>query len=408
VTTETPRGLTAEQLKMLLTPLQPGRVRQQQGQSHLEAWDVRRWLTRIFGFGGWNEEILTCEVVHSVTSPVGNDPAPLKHRCTAVYRVTLRLTVKDQWGNEIARFEEGATGDSVNQPSVGDAHDMALKTALSQALKRCAINLGDQFGLSLYNKGDTGGVVGRTLGHPVLTAEAPDPEQDAPVVGGELDEQREASPEPQPPAQLQYQVADAVARKVEAEQQGRVRRSRPTAPPSDAWNGGEGTEPPARAPKASTRPQQQKIAILISEKRGNLSRADRLATVVGMIGRQIASSAELTSAEASDLIERLMAEPDLPAGDPADAPGQDFQMAPQVGPSAVCADLIAEMEGATDLDALAEIGARVTTLAERHVLHQAHLDQLDGAWRTAQQRLAEPPANGWSHRLLAEQTGVAA
>jgi hypothetical protein len=40
---------------------------------------------------------------------------------------------------------------------------MAIKTAESDALKRAAINIGDQFGLSLYNNGSTTPVVVKTL-----------------------------------------------------------------------------------------------------------------------------------------------------------------------------------------------------------------------------------------------------
>jgi hypothetical protein len=40
---------------------------------------------------------------------------------------------------------------------------MAVKTAESDALKRCAVNLGTQFGLSLYQNGATVDVVQRTL-----------------------------------------------------------------------------------------------------------------------------------------------------------------------------------------------------------------------------------------------------
>jgi hypothetical protein len=40
---------------------------------------------------------------------------------------------------------------------------MAIKTAESDALKRAAINLGTQFGLSLYNNGSPKDVVGTTL-----------------------------------------------------------------------------------------------------------------------------------------------------------------------------------------------------------------------------------------------------
>jgi hypothetical protein len=40
---------------------------------------------------------------------------------------------------------------------------MALKTASSDAMKRCAINLGDQFGLGLYDNGSLEPIVKATL-----------------------------------------------------------------------------------------------------------------------------------------------------------------------------------------------------------------------------------------------------
>jgi hypothetical protein len=40
---------------------------------------------------------------------------------------------------------------------------MAIKTAESDALKRAAINLGTQFGLSLYNNGSLRDVIVKTL-----------------------------------------------------------------------------------------------------------------------------------------------------------------------------------------------------------------------------------------------------
>ena len=43
---------------------------------------------------------------------------------------------------------------------------MAVKTAESDALKRAAINLGTQFGLSLYDNGSRADVVGHTLAAP--------------------------------------------------------------------------------------------------------------------------------------------------------------------------------------------------------------------------------------------------
>lgn len=389
------RGLTPEQLGMLLTPLQPGRVRQQQGQSHLEAWDVRRWLTRIFGFAGWDETILSLECVHSVTSPVGNDPAPLKHRCTAVYRVTLRLTIKDQQGNVIGHFDEGATGDSVNQPSVGDAHDMALKTALSQALKRCAINLGDQFGLSLYNKGDVGGVVGRTLGHAAPSAPgalaAP---EDAPVLGGELDEPREGVDGPQ------YQVADAVARKAAGEQMVDI------APRGQVNPFDPEFELPPSLGTASARPatdaQLARLAILVGEKRGvsggsKQAKARRLEILGDMVCRVISTGRDLTLREASELIERLSLEPDHVV---EEAPPDGT-----VDPDQVEADLLAAIQGAGDARELGEAYVKAEAAARTGAIGTAALAVLYQAVQRRNDLLAAD--TGWSHRLLAEQTAVA-
>jgi hypothetical protein len=189
-------SLNTEQLNALLAPINPARVQQTQGNSNVEAWDVRRWLVRIFGWGGWDDEILSIDCISERS--VWDEKNPLKGRHSVVYRCTMRLVIKDPAGNVLAHFDDGATGDSQNQPSLGDAHDMAMKTAMSQALKRCAVNLGDQFGLSLYNKGSRQAVIGRSLAH-VDTDEHDTDEQ---VRGGELpaDPPAEQAPEPPVPA----------------------------------------------------------------------------------------------------------------------------------------------------------------------------------------------------------------
>lgn len=162
-------GLTLPQVQFLLEPIQPARVKKLKGNSHVEAWDIRRNLIRVFGFGGWDEEIREVVLLHETTGPKLNDdgqPIPGKYQSTVVYRVTMRLTVKDPAGNTVAFYDDAATGDAVNQPQIGDAHDLALKAAVSQALKRCAVNLGDQYGLSLYDDGRVTAVVQKTLVSP--------------------------------------------------------------------------------------------------------------------------------------------------------------------------------------------------------------------------------------------------
>lgn len=150
--------LTPVQLRMLHKGIAGNRVRQKQGQSHVEAWDIRRHLIRIFGFGGFSIETLSLDLVSQQEIKPG--------RWTVVYRAQVRLTVYAVDGREITHFEDGAAGDAINQPKLGDAHDMAMKTALSQALKRCAVNLGDQFGLGLYNGGKSDPVVHFSAPHP--------------------------------------------------------------------------------------------------------------------------------------------------------------------------------------------------------------------------------------------------
>jgi len=186
--------LTEQQVGFLLQPISQKRVRHLRGMSHLEAWDVRRQLIRIFGFEGFTIETQALDLISERESKTGD-----RSRWTIVYRAQVRLTVKATDGRPITVFEDAAAGDAVNQPSLGDAHDLAMKTALSQALKRCAVNLGDQFGLSLYNDGSQSAVVMRSLaymGEPVKDTE------DSPV-GGEPTPQNqteEPDPDPTPPA----------------------------------------------------------------------------------------------------------------------------------------------------------------------------------------------------------------
>ena len=149
--------LNEQQYQQLLKPLNPARVakRSQAGRnlSYLEAWDVKAHLIRIFGFGNWSWEVKTADLAFE---------SEKDGKWNVGYKVVGCLTVpgtKDNWG---AVYTEAAVG-SATLPQRGEAHDMAVKTAESDALKRAAINLGTQFGLSLYDNGSTKDVIGRTL-----------------------------------------------------------------------------------------------------------------------------------------------------------------------------------------------------------------------------------------------------
>lgn len=164
--------LTTQQIDFLLQGVHGSRVgKDGKGFAHMEAWDVRRNLIRIFGFGGYDTEqqemVLVSQIEHPAKAPAG------KSRWTVIYRATVVLTVK-VGGAVLGRWHGTASGDAANQPSLADAHDLAMKTADSQAFKRAAVNLGDQFGMSLYNGGSLDPVVIRSLaymGAPVAESE---------------------------------------------------------------------------------------------------------------------------------------------------------------------------------------------------------------------------------------------
>lgn len=146
--------LNQRQYDQLLKPLNESRVakRGQAGRqlSYLEAWDVKAHLIRIFGFGGWSADV--------VESCIAFEDKNEKGQWNVGYKVTLRLSIPTLE----CTYTESAVG-SASLPQRGEAHDMAIKTAESDALKRAAINLGTQFGLSLYNNGSLRDVVVQTL-----------------------------------------------------------------------------------------------------------------------------------------------------------------------------------------------------------------------------------------------------
>lgn len=204
-----PRGtLKPEQVAQLLEAVRPNRVRQNRGKDHMEGYDIRAHLTRIFGFGRWDLDGPPAQLIaeESIRRAKDKDNGWPDIRWEVVYRQVVTLTVYDEAGLLVGRYRGEATGKAENQPSRGDAHDGAMKEAETQALKRAAINLGDQFGLGLYNKaarnrdGSIKAVVKRTLVGMPETAVAQSVDHDAPDVAPEADEPEVEADTPAAPA----------------------------------------------------------------------------------------------------------------------------------------------------------------------------------------------------------------
>lgn len=157
--------LTDEQITQLLKPINPKRVGTDgKRYAHVEAYEIRAHLNRSFGFARWSADVLSQELIFETADERTKKNSTDKYTAwTVCYRTLLRLTVCAPDGTVLATYTEGATGSGTAQPQRDDAHDLALKTSESQALKRCAFNLGDQFGLSLFNKGSKNALVLRTL-----------------------------------------------------------------------------------------------------------------------------------------------------------------------------------------------------------------------------------------------------
>lgn len=157
-----PRGrFSPEQVVKLLNPIKKNRVLTAQGHSHVSQQDITAHLIRMFGFGNFDIEVLDASLVFE-TQRVDEKTGELLPKWDVCYKALIRLTVRNAEGEKVAVYENGSTATAQNQ-SHGDGHDLAYKSAISLSIKRAAIALGDQFGLSLYNKGQLSPLVIATL-----------------------------------------------------------------------------------------------------------------------------------------------------------------------------------------------------------------------------------------------------
>ena len=147
--------LTYEQLNVLTAPLNGNRVKTRgQGRqtlSYLEAWDVKATLIRVFGFANFSADVIDTKVLDIKRTPrteEKNGKTVEFERIEVAAMVTVRLHIHLTG----ATYTETAAASQVGR-DLGEVTDFAIKTAESDALKRCAIYLGTQFGLSLYDNG---------------------------------------------------------------------------------------------------------------------------------------------------------------------------------------------------------------------------------------------------------------
>ena len=111
---------------------------------YVEGWHVISEANRIFGYDAWDRRTLEANCVTS--SDEGN-------RHAAAYTAKVRVTVRA--GETLVVREGSGTGEGFGA-TTGQAHDIALKSAETDATKRALATFGNPFGLALYDREQLG------------------------------------------------------------------------------------------------------------------------------------------------------------------------------------------------------------------------------------------------------------
>jgi hypothetical protein len=118
--------------------------------SYLEGHYVIDRLNKVLGQGNWSYDTEEMRLVHSGTiqDKYGKDTH------TVHYVSKIRLTVhsfQTPSGQPLS-FSDFGYGDGSDKQNIGKAHELAVKEAVTDGVKRCAKNLGMSMGLALYDK----------------------------------------------------------------------------------------------------------------------------------------------------------------------------------------------------------------------------------------------------------------
>lgn len=153
-------SFSEEQKKLLEEDLAKEDVKTREGTggtqlSYLASFHVIEEANRIFGFDGWDSEILDLRQIdrteYEKKPYKPNDPS--KPMISISYLCKLRVTVKAGKGvviKEDVGFGNGVAGATAY--GIGSCIELASKEAVTDALKRCMRYYGNKFGLTLYDK----------------------------------------------------------------------------------------------------------------------------------------------------------------------------------------------------------------------------------------------------------------
>jgi DNA recombination protein Rad52 len=137
-------AFTDNQVRLLKAKLDPRfiRTRNSNGSilSYVEGWHAIAEANRIFGYEAWDRRTVSA-------SCVWTEAKAGSYR--AVYTAKVRITVR---AGEVKVVREGSGTCEASAATAGQAHELALKGAETDATKRALATFGNPFGLALYDK----------------------------------------------------------------------------------------------------------------------------------------------------------------------------------------------------------------------------------------------------------------
>jgi recombination DNA repair RAD52 pathway protein len=112
--------------------------------SYLSGHYVIDRLNKVLGQGNWDYHS-DVQLLHAGEIQGKYGPVQTVHYSA---RVTLRAVI----GDKETRFTDYGYGDGTDKTNIGKAHELAIKEAITDGIKRCAKSLGMSLGLALYSK----------------------------------------------------------------------------------------------------------------------------------------------------------------------------------------------------------------------------------------------------------------
>lgn len=154
-------ALTFEQIAELVKPINEAYVQGKQGKNYLSQHQARAEMNRIFGYANWSSHVREMRLAYEERmhkDDVPKHPSFPKNGKADVYYIAcyeslVEVEIRDLWGMPVASYSEWHAEENAPQPNRGEARAMAMTSVESYALRRALINLGDRFGLGLYNGG---------------------------------------------------------------------------------------------------------------------------------------------------------------------------------------------------------------------------------------------------------------